>query len=267
MISEHSDLIREKIVVWVSVSATAFLTHFAVLNSFLENCSTFCMIFWYSLRFYFLMILFFLSHAWMYSVQSLMIQQLLLIHCMLLMIFVHFFIHSALIISCDLAQKVKISMIFFNASSSCLMYSSMHQHLISWFNNDFNICSFKVLMNFSSFIVFQLQHDFCADSLQTLKSIIVCINKWFEKFFISSLILHCIIIVIVIVIVIHTLLWHRFRLNSWETLCYLYRVNKTLWERKSLVVYTAASRSRNNEIDTVLSSNESIASIQRVTLK
>ena len=67
--------------------------------------------------------------------------------------------------------------------------------------------------------------------------------------------------------VIHTFLWHRFRLDSWETLCYLYRVNKTLWERKSLVVYTTASRSRNNKIDTVLSSNESIASIQRVTLK
>ncbi len=72
---------------------------------------------------------------------------------------------------------------------------------------------------------------------------------------------------IVIVIVIHTFLWHRFKLNSWETLCYLYWVNKTLWERKSLVVYTTASRSWNNEIDTVLSSNESIASIQRVMLK
>jgi len=67
--------------------------------------------------------------------------------------------------------------------------------------------------------------------------------------------------------VIHTFLWHRFRLDSWETLCYLYRVNKTLWERKSLVVYTTASRSRNNKIDTVLSSNESIASIQRVMLE
>ncbi len=73
--------------------------------------------------------------------------------------------------------------------------------------------------------------------------------------------------IIVIVIVIHTFLWHRFRLNSWRTLCYLYQVNKTLWERKSLVVYTTASRSRNNKIDTVLSSNESIASIQRVMLK
>ncbi len=71
----------------------------------------------------------------------------------------------------------------------------------------------------------------------------------------------------VIVIVIHTFLWHWFRLDSWRTLCYLYWVNKTLWERKSLVVYMTASRSRNNEIDTVLSSNESIASIQRVMLK
>ncbi len=75
------------------------------------------------------------------------------------------------------------------------------------------------------------------------------------------------VIVIVIVIVIHTFLWHRFRLDSWETLCYLYRVNKTLWERKSLVVYTTALRSRNNEIDTVLPSNESIASIQHVMLE
>ncbi len=47
-------------------------------------------------------------------------------------------------------------------------------------------------MNFSLFIVFQLQHDFRADFLQTLKFIIVCINKWFEKFFIFLLILHCI---------------------------------------------------------------------------
>ncbi len=76
-----------------------------------------------------------------------------------------------------------------------------------------------------------------------------------------------IVIVIVIIIVIHTFLWHWFRLNSWETLCYLYRVNKTLWRRKSLIIYTTASCSRNNEIDTVLSSNESIASIQRVMLK
>ena len=112
------------------------------------------------------------------------------IYCMLLMIFIHFFIHSALIILCDLTQKVKISMIFFNAFSSYLMYSSMHWCLVSWFNNDFDICSFKILINFSSFIVFQLQRDFHADFLQTLKSIIVCINKWFEKFFISLLISH-----------------------------------------------------------------------------
>ena len=71
----------------------------------------------------------------------------------------------------------------------------------------------------------------------------------------------------VIVIVTHTPLWHRFRPDSWGTLCYLYRVDKTLWGRKPLAVYTAASRSRNNEIDTVLPSNEPIASIQRVTLE
>ena len=190
MMSKHFDLIKEKIVAWINVFATVFLAHFAVLNSFLKNCSTFCMIFWYSLRFYFLMILLFLSHAWMYFVQSLMIQQFLLIHCILLMIFIYFFVHSALIISCDLAQRVKILMIFFNAFSSCLMYSFMHQRFISWFNNDFDICSFRVLINFSSFIIFQLQRDFHADSLQTLKFIIVCIDKWFEKFFISSLISH-----------------------------------------------------------------------------
>jgi len=171
---------------------TAFLVHFAVLNSSFKNCLTFCMIFQYSLRFYFLMILLFLSHAQMYSVQSLMIQQLLLIHCMILMIFIHFFVHSALIISCYLAQKVKILMIFFNAFSSCLVYSFIHRCFISWFNSDFNICSLRILMNFFSFIVFQLQHNFHADSLQILKFIIICINKWFEKFFISSLILHCI---------------------------------------------------------------------------
>jgi len=172
------------------VFATAFLTHFAVLNSFLKNCSTFCMISWYLLRFCFLMILLFLSHAQMYSVQSSMIQQLFLIRCMLLMIFVHFFVHFALIISCDLAQRVKISMIFFSAFSSCLVYSFMHQRFISWFNNDFDIYSFRVLMNFSLFIVFQLWRDFCADFLQTLKFIIVCINRWSEKFFISSSISH-----------------------------------------------------------------------------
>ncbi len=136
------------------------------------------------------MILLFLSHAWIYFVQSLTIQQLFFIHCMFLMIFVHFFVHSALIISCDFAQRMKILMIFFNAFSNCLMYSFMHWCFISWFNNNFNIYSFKVLMNFFSFIVFQLQHNFHADSLQTLKSIIVCINRWFEKFFIFLLILH-----------------------------------------------------------------------------
>ncbi len=50
---------------------------------------------------------------------------------------------------------------------------------------------------------------------------------------------------------IHTLLWHRFKLNSWETLCYLYRVNKTLWERKSLVVYMMTSRRWNNDHETM----------------
>ncbi len=190
IMSEHSDLIKEEIVIWVNVSAIAFLAHFAVLNSSLEICLTFCMIFQYSLHFYFLMILLFLSHAWMYSVQSLMIQQLLLIHCMLLTIFVHFFVHSALIISYDLTQRMKILIIFFSAFSSYLVYSFIHQHLISWFNNDFNICFLRILMNFTSFIVFQLQRDFRADSLQTLKSIIVCINRWSEKFFISSLISH-----------------------------------------------------------------------------
>ncbi len=189
---KHSDLIREKIVVWINVSAIAFLAHFAVLNSFLKNCSTFCMISQYSLRFCFLIILLFLSHAWMYSVQSLMIWQLLFIYHMLLMIFIHFFVHSALIISCNLAQRVEISTIFFNAFNSYLVYSFMHWCFISWFNSDFNICSFRILMNFSSFIVFQLQRDFRADSLQILKSIIICINRWSEKFFISSLISHCI---------------------------------------------------------------------------
>ncbi len=192
MMLKHFDLIRRRIVTWVSVSAIAFLAHFVVLNSFLENCSTFCMIFQYSLRFCFLMILLFLSHAWMYSVQLLMIQQLLLIYHMLLMIFIHFFVHFALIISCDFAQRVKISIIFFNAFSSCLVYSSMHQHFVSWFDSDFHICSLKILMNFFSFIVFQLRRDFRADFSQTLKSIIVCINRWSKKFFISSLILHCI---------------------------------------------------------------------------
>ncbi len=188
--SKHSDLIREKTVVWVSMSATAFLAHFAVLNSLLKNCLTFCMIFQYSLRFCFLMILLFLSYAWMYFVQSLIIWQLFLIHCMLLMIFIHFFVHSALIISCDLAQRVEILMIFFSTFSSCLVYSFMRWCLISWFNSDFNIYSFKILINFSSFIVFQLWCDFCVDFLQTLKSILVCIYRWSEKFFISSLILH-----------------------------------------------------------------------------
>ena len=138
------------------------------------------------------MILLFLSHAWMYFIQSSTIWQLFFIRHMLLIIFIHFFIHSALIILYYFTQKVKILMIFFSAFNSYLMYSFIHWCFISWFNNDFNIYSFKVLINFFLFIVFQLQRDFRADSLQTLKSIIVCINRWFEKFFIFSLISHCI---------------------------------------------------------------------------
>ncbi len=125
MMSKHSDFVKEEIVVWINVLATTFLAYFAVLNSFLKNCFTFCMIFWYLLRFCFLIILLFLSHAWMYSAQSLAIQQFLLIHLTLLMIFMHSLVHSALIISCDLAQKVNILMIFFNAFSSCFVYSLM----------------------------------------------------------------------------------------------------------------------------------------------
>ncbi len=50
---------------------------------------------------------------------------------------------------------------------------------------------------------------------------------------------------------IHTPLWHRFRPDSWRTLCYLYRVNKTLWRRKPLAVYTTTSRRRNNDHETM----------------
>ncbi len=190
MMLKHSDFVSKKIVAWVNVFTIAFLAHFAIQNSFLENCLTFCMIFWYSLHFCFLIILLFLLHAWMYFTQSLMIWQFLLIHHMLLMISVHFFVYSALIISCDFTQKVKISMIFLNAFSNCFMYLFMRWCFIFWFNNDSDICSFKVLMNFSLFIVFQLQRDLRADSLQTLRFITVCIDKWSEKFFISSLISH-----------------------------------------------------------------------------
>ncbi len=81
---------------------------------------------------------------------------------------------------------------FFNAFSSCFVYLLMHWRFTFWSDSDFNICSLRVLMNFSSFIVFQLQHDLRANFLQTLRSIIVCINKWFEKFFIFLSILHLI---------------------------------------------------------------------------
>ncbi len=148
------------------------------------------MIFQYSLRFCFLMILLFLLHAQMYFIQFLTIWQFLFIHHMLLTIFIHFLIHFALIISCDLAQRVKVSMIFSSAFSSCFVYSLMHWHLTFWFDSDFNICFLRVLMNFSLFIVFQLQRDLRADSLQTLRSIIVYIDKWFKKFFIFLLISH-----------------------------------------------------------------------------
>ncbi len=126
----------------------------------------------------------------MYFTQSLMIQQFLFIHHMLLMIFMHSFIHLALIISCDFAQRMNVSMIFFSAFNSCFIYSLMHWHFTFGSDSDFDICSLRVLMNFSSFIVFQLQHDLYADSLQTLRSIIVCTDKWFKKFFIFLLISH-----------------------------------------------------------------------------
>ncbi len=165
MMSKHSDFVSEKIVAWVSVSVIAFLAHFMIWNSSLENCSTFCMISWYSLCFCFLIILLFLSHAWMYFTQSSTIQQFLLIHCMLLMISVHFFVHSALIILCDLTQRVKILMIFLNAFNNYFVYSFMRWCFIFWFDSDSDICSLRVLMNFSSFIVFQLQRNLRADSL------------------------------------------------------------------------------------------------------
>ena len=52
---------------------------------------------------------------------------------------------------------------------------------------------------------------------------------------------------------IHTLLWHQFKFNSWEKLCYVYWMNKTLWKRKSLIDYMMTSRHWNNKIDTMLS--------------
>ncbi len=51
---------------------------------------------------------------------------------------------------------------------------------------------------------------------------------------------------------IHTFLWHWFKFNSWEKLCYVYQMNKTLWERKLLVDYTTTSHRWNNKTDTVL---------------
>ena len=71
----------------------------------------------------------------------------------------------------------------------------------------------------------------------------------------------------VIVIVIHTPLWHRFKSDPWGKLCYVYRMDKTLWGRKSLADYTATSRRRNSEFWDYVSNNEPIASIQRVTLE
>jgi len=46
---------------------------------------------------------------------------------------------------------------------------------------------------------------------------------------------------------IHTFLWHWFKLNSWEKLCYVYWMNKTLWERKSLINYIMISHHQNNK--------------------
>ncbi len=57
---------------------------------------------------------------------------------------------------------------------------------------------------------------------------------------------------IIFLIWIHTLLWHWFRFNSWEKLCYVYWMNKTLWERKLLINYTMTSHHWNNKTDTVL---------------
>jgi len=105
------------------------------------------------------------------------------------------------------------------------------------------------------------------DALFAFILLIICLTSSSEMCKSDDIVKNINEFAIVIVIVIHTLLWHWFKLNSWETLCYLYWVNKTFWERKSLVIYTTASRSWNNKIDTVLSSNESIAFIQRVMLK
>ena len=44
-------------------------------------------------------------------------------------------------------------------------------------------------------------------------------------------------------------------------------MNKTLWERKSLVDYMMISRRQNSEFWDYVSNNESIASIQRMMLK
>ncbi len=51
----------------------------------------------------------------------------------------------------------------------------------------------------------------------------------------------------------HTLLWHWYWIDSWKTLCYVYWMNKTLWERKSLVDYTATAHRWNNNVETMYS--------------
>ena len=132
-----------------------FIVHFAILNYFFENCFNFCIIIRNSFHFCLRIILFFLSYILTYFVQSMTIRQFRRMCRVFFTIFVYFNIYYALIILWDLTYNVKTSIVYFNVLNNCLVYSSIRWRLVIWFDNDFDICFFNMLMNFFSFVVFQ----------------------------------------------------------------------------------------------------------------
>ena len=170
------------------MSIIVFLAHFAISNNFFEIYFDFCITLRNSFRFCLWMI--FLLYVLTYFAQSSTMRQRRRKRHIFIIIFMHSTIHSILIISLNLIYNVKISIVFFYVSNICVMYSSMRWRLVTRLNNDFDICFVNVLMNFSLFIVFQFFQNLNVNSFRVLKSIIICINRWFDEFFIFLSILH-----------------------------------------------------------------------------
>ena len=177
---------NDEIVIWINVLAIVFLTHLTFSNNCLLKIFETCIVARNSSRLCFLNILFFLLQTWINDVQSSMTLHRRRVRLISLTTRVHSSIQLVLIISCDLIHEIDVSIVFFNASSNVVVYSSRRWRFVVSFDNDFERFFLMTLSNFSMFMIFQLRREHRDDFFCVLRFNIVLIKKWSNEFFILS---------------------------------------------------------------------------------